>query len=162
MTSMDAPEILVLNGSNLNMLGIRDPSLYGGARLGDIERVMRGRATERGFALDFRQSNHEGVLVDWIHEAHGRAAAVIINPAAFTQTSLAIADALGILKCPVIELHFANVHRDPAKANRHLSLVRPVATGFIAGFGPSGYLLALDAAALAIAPVDFTRREAAE
>lgn len=153
---MSAPEILVLNGPNLNMLGVRDPTLYGGARLGDVERMMRARAEAKGFALDFRQSSHEGVLVDWIHEAHGRVAGVVINPAAYTQTSLAIADALGILSCPVIELHFANVHRDPTKANRQVSLVRPVATGFVAGFGPSGYLLALDAVALAIAPVDFT------
>ena len=152
---MTLPKILVLNGSNLNMLGIRNPKLYGGARLSDIEGVLRAKAGRLGYELDFRQSNHEGVLVDWLHEAHGQVAGVIINPAAFTQTSLAIADALAILDCPVVELHFANVHRDPAKANRHLSLVRPVATGVIAGFGPDGYLMALDAIHAALNPTDF-------
>ncbi len=147
--------ILVLNGSNLNMLGLRDPGLYGGARLSDVERLTRAKAEAMGYQLEFRQSNHEGVLVDWVHEAHGRVCGVIVNPAAFTQTSLALADALGILKCPVIELHFANVHRDPAKANRQASLVRPVATGVIAGFGPSGYLMALDAVEHALNPPDF-------
>jgi 3-dehydroquinate dehydratase-2 len=153
---MTQPTILVLNGSNLNMVGIRNPALYKGARLADIERVMREKAARLGYALEFRQSNHEGVLVDWAHEAHGRVAGVIINPAAFTQTSLALADALGILDCPVIELHLANVHRDPAKANRQQSLVRPVATGVIAGFGPDGYLMALDAVVAALSPTDFT------
>lgn len=148
--------VLVLNGTNLNMLGIRNPGLYGGARLADIERVMRARAETLSVALDFRQTNHEGVMIDWIHAAHGHVDGVIINPAAFTQTSLGIADALGILTCPVIELHFANVHRDPAKAIRQTSLVRPVATGVIAGFGPSGYLLALDAVMEANTPTDFT------
>lgn len=145
------PVVLTLNGPNLNMLGIRNPDAYGGARLADIERLMCARCETLGFDLEFRQSSYEGAIVDWIHEAHGRVAGVIINPAAFTQTSLAIADALSILTCPVIELHFANVHRDPAKANRHLSLVRPHATGVIAGFGPTGYLLALDA----LTPVNF-------
>lgn len=149
--------VLVLNGTNLNMLGIRNPGLYGGARLADIERVMRVRADALGVTLEFRQTNHEGVMIDWIHDAHERVDGVIINPAAFTQTSLGIADALGILTCPVIELHFANVHRDPAKANRQTSLVRPVATGVIAGFGPSGYLLALHAVMQAITPTDFTQ-----
>lgn len=152
---MSDPVVLVLNGPNLSMLGIRKPQAYGGARLADIERVMRAKAVSMGIDLEFRQSSHEGVLVDWIHEAHERVAGVIINPAAYTQTSLAIADALGILTCPVIELHFANVHRDPAKSNRHVSLVRPVATGVIAGFGPGGYLMALDAVAMAVSPVDF-------
>jgi len=152
---MPHPIVLVLNGPNLNMLGIRNPQAYGGARLSDIERHMRVKAQAMAFELEFRQSNHEGVLVDWIHEAHERVSGVIINPAAYTQTSLAISDALGILTCPVIELHFANVHRDPTKTNRHLSLVRPVATGVVAGFGPSGYLMALDAVAMAISPVDF-------
>jgi 3-dehydroquinate dehydratase-2 len=153
---MAEPTILVLNGSNLNMVGIRNPKLYGGARLADIERLMRARAGALGYALDFRQSNHEGVHVDWIHAAHGEVAGLIINAAAFTQTSLAIAAALAILDCPVVELHFANVHRDPAKANRHLSLIRPVATGVIAGFGPDGYLMALDAVHAALNPTDFT------
>lgn len=108
-----------------------------------------------GFTLEFRQSNHEGVLVDWIHEAHERVAGVIINPSALTHTSIAIADALSILSCPVIELHFGNVHRDPAKANRHQSMVRAIATGVIAGFGPGGYLMALDAVAMEIEPANF-------
>jgi 3-dehydroquinate dehydratase-2 len=150
------PVVLVLNGTNLNMLGIRNPELYGGTRLVDIERVMRTRADAMGATLEFRQSNHEGVMIDWIHEAHERVDGIIINPAAFTQTSLGIADALGILTCPVIELHFANVHRDAAKANRQVSLVRPVATGVIAGFGPAGYLLALEAVIQAICPISFT------
>lgn len=153
---MSERTVLVLNGPNINMLGIRNPQLYNGVRLGDIERHMTARASQLGLSLDFRQSNHEGILVDWLHEAHNKVAGVIINPAAFTQTSLALADALGILNCPLIELHFANVHRDPAKKARQKSLVRPHATGVIAGFGPYGYLLALEAVNEQLTPVDFT------
>ncbi|RVI81809.1 type II 3-dehydroquinate dehydratase [Sinorhizobium meliloti] len=152
---MSKPIVLILNGPNLNMVGIRNPKAFGGAKFADIERVMRGKAEAMGFTLEFRQSNHEGVMVDWIHEAHERVAGVIINPSALTHTSIAIADALSILSCPVIELHFGNVHRDPAKANRHRSMVRAVATGVIAGFGPGGYLMALDAVAMEIEPVNF-------
>lgn len=156
------PKILVLNGCNLNLVGVRNPTLYGGATLADIERVTRASAEAMGYALDFRQSNLEGEIINWIHDAREWAAGVIINPAAFTQSSLPIADALSVLNCPVIELHFANVHRDPAKTNRHLSLVRPVVTGFIAGFGPEGYLHALNAVHLALNPVEFALGRAKE
>lgn len=150
------PIVLVLNGPNINMLGIRNPGMYNGATLSNIETKLSQRANELSLGLDFRQSNHEGVLVDWVHEAHGRVAGVIINPAALTQTSLALADALGILECPLIELHFANVHRDPAKVDRQKSLVRKHATGVIAGFGPYGYLLALEAVKEQLHPLNFT------
>lgn len=150
------PKILVLNGPNINMLGVRNPGLYNGARLSDIEKKLTDRASKLSLQIDFRQSNHEGVLVDWLHEAHGKVDGVIINPAAFTQTSLALADALGILDCPLIELHFSNVHCDPAKKARQKSLVRPHATGVVAGFGPFGYLLALEAVNDQIHPLNFT------
>lgn len=150
------PKILVVNGPNINMLGIRNPRLYNGARLSDIEKKLTDRARKLSLQIDFRQSNHEGVLVDWLHEAHKKVDGVIINPAAFTQTSLALADALGILDCPLIELHFSNVHRDPANKTRQKSLVRPHATGVVAGFGPFGYLLALEAINDQIRPLDFT------
>lgn len=142
---MTQPKILCLNGPNLNMLGVREPELYGRTTLGDIEAAVRAKAGPLGMEIDFRQSNYEGELVTWIQQAHGDIAGVIINPGAYTHTSIAIADALRILTVPIIELHFNNSYRYADRQFRHLSHVRPVATGVIFGFGAAGYLNAIEA-----------------
>jgi 3-dehydroquinate dehydratase-2 len=138
-----AKPIHILNGPNLNMLGVREPHIYGQDTLADIEKRCAARTEAAGRGLVFRQSNHEGQLVDWIQEARTRAAAVIINPAGFTHTSVVIHDALKMLDCPVVELHLSNVHaREPWRKHSYVSLV---ATAMIAGFGSLGYELAVDA-----------------
>jgi len=142
---MTQPKILCLNGPNLNMLGVREPELYGRSTLADVEAAVRAKADPLGMEIDFRQSNYEGELVTWIQEAHGVIDGVIINPAAYTHTSIAIADALRILTVPIIELHFNNSYRHADRAFRHLSHVRPVATGVIFGFGAAGYIVAVEA-----------------
>lgn len=142
---MDKPKILCLNGPNLNMLGVREPELYGRTTLADIEVAVREKADGKGLEIDFRQSNYEGELVTWIQQAHGEIAGLIINPGAYTHTSIAIADALRILSVPIIELHFNNSYRYADRAFRHLSHVRPVATGVIFGFGAAGWLNAIEA-----------------
>lgn len=139
------PTILVLNGPNLNMLGVREPAIYGRETLGDIEAACRERAAGLGLAIEFRQSNHEGELIEWIHEARGSAEAIVINPAAFTHTSVALLDALKLCELPVIEVHLSNVaQREPF---RHHSYVSLAAMGVIAGLGGFGYELALIALA---------------
>lgn len=142
-------EIWMLNGPNLNLLGTREPEIYGRATLAEIEAEARDRAIALGHRLEFRQSNHEGVLVDWIQEARGRADALVVNAGAYTHTSLAILDALRAFEGPVIELHLS----DPAAREpfRHRSYVALAATGVIAGLGPAGYALAVEAAAALIA-----------
>ena len=137
--------ILVLNGPNLNMLGVRQPEIYGRETLADLEAACRTHAAARGFGVDFRQSNHEGELIGWIQAARGTAAAVVINAAAYTHTSVGILDALSLLEVPVIEVHLSNIHR--REAFRHHSYVSPAATGSIVGLGGRGYLLAIDAIA---------------
>ena len=139
---------LVLNGPNLNLLGTREPAVYGAQTLADVEALCRDACAAHGFALDFRQSNHEGVLVDWIHEA-GRAhaagtlAGVVFNAGAYTHTSIALHDAIKGTGVPVIEMHISNVHaREPF---RHHSYIAPVARGVLAGFGVAGYALAIGA-----------------
>lgn len=136
--------IHVLNGPNLNMLGTREPEIYGEDTLNDIEQRCAARTNAAGRRLVFRQSNHEGELIDWIQGAQTEAAALIINPAAFTHTSVAIHDALKLLECPVIELHLSNTHA--REDFRRHSYVSPVATAIIAGFGSLGYELAVEAA----------------
>ena len=126
----------VLNGPNLNLLGRRQPEIYGRETLADVERRCREAAGD-GLAVRLRQSNHEGVLVDWIHEAREEAAAIVINPAALTHTSVAILDALHAFEGPVIEVHLTNVHR--REAFRHHSYVSLRADGVIAGLGVEGY-----------------------
>lgn len=136
--------IAILNGPNLNLLGLREPEIYGADTLEDIEARCRDLAERRGVALDFRQSNHEGQLVDWIHAAREGAHALILNAGAYTHTSVAILDALRAYDGPVIELHLSNTHR--REDFRHRSWVALRADGIIMGFGARGYLMALEAA----------------
>ncbi len=140
------PLVLVLNGPNLNLLGTREPEIYGADTLDDVAAMLEDRANALGLEVDVRQSNHEGHLVDWLHEAASRKAkAVILNAGAYTHTSIAIHDAIKAIAVPVIEVHISNPHaREPF---RHVSHVAAVAKGSIAGFGIHGYALALDAAA---------------
>jgi 3-dehydroquinate dehydratase-2 len=138
--------IFVLNGPNLNMLGKREPSIYGGLDLAGIERLLKERAAGLGHEIDFRQTNHEGDLVDWIHEADGAGAGgIVLNPGAYTHTSIALHDAIRSAAVPVIEVHLSNVFA--REAFRHHSYVSPVAKGVICGLGPKGYELALEALA---------------
>ena len=137
--------IFVLNGPNLNLLGVREPSIYGAETLADVERRTRARAQVLGLTIDFRQSNREGELVDWIQEARGAASGIIINAGAYTHTSVAILDALTAAEKPVVELHLSNVFR--RESFRHHSYVSPAAQGVICGFGPKGYELAVEAMA---------------
>jgi 3-dehydroquinate dehydratase-2 len=140
------PVIYVLNGPNLNLLGLREPEIYGSDTLDDIAGRIEDRARGLGLRVEIRQSNHEGHLIDWLHEAGAEGAkAVILNPGGFTHTSVALHDAVKAIAVPVIEVHLSN----PAarEAFRRQSLVAPAAKGSIAGFGALGYELALDAAA---------------
>lgn len=134
--------IYVLNGPNLNLLGKRQPEIYGHETLADVEARMREKAQRLGLEIAFFQSNHEGEIVDRIHEAREKAAGIIINPAAYTHTSVAILDALNAFEQPVIEVHISNIHK--REAFRHHSYVSLRAEGIIAGLGTLGYLLALD------------------
>ena len=137
--------ITILNGPNLNLLGAREPHIYGHTTLAEIEAMCRTRAAALGIALTFRQSNYEGVLVDWIQEAREAADAVIINPAAYSFRSVALIDAMKALGKPVVELHVSNIHaRD--ELHRH-SITSTAATAVICGLGPYGYVAALEAAA---------------
>jgi 3-dehydroquinate dehydratase II len=138
--------VFVLNGPNLNLLGTREPEIYGHDTLDDIAGQLEDRARALDLQVDLRQSNHEGHLVDWLHEAQARnARAVLLNAGAFTHTSVALHDAIKAIRTPVIEVHLSNPHgREPF---RHVSLVGQAARGTIAGFGALSYLLALDAAA---------------
>lgn len=145
MASAAAPTVLVLNGPNLNMLGTREPEVYGTTTLVDIEKMMKDHAKGLHLAVDFRQSNSEGELVTWIQEGRLTAAAIIINAAAYTHTSVAILDALQAFKGPIVEVHLSNIFR--REAFRHHSYVSAAATGVICGLGAKGYLLALDAVA---------------
>jgi len=137
--------ILVLNGPNLNLLGVREPKTYGSETLADIEEACLDRAAGLDLALDFRQSNHEGQLVDWIQEARESADGIIINAGAYTHTSIAILDALRACELPIIEVHLSNVFA--REAYRHHSYISSVARGVICGFGAQSYILALDAIA---------------
>ena len=140
--------VLVLNGPNLNLLGTREPAVYGAETLADVERLCRDEAAKFGVAVDCRQSNHEGQLIDWIHEAGREIAAgtmigVVLNPGAFTHTSVALHDAIKGASATVVELHISNVHaREPF---RHHSYISPAARGIVVGFGVQGYAIAIGA-----------------
>ncbi len=141
------PKILVLNGPNLNLLGTREPAVYGHTTLADVEALCRAAAAERGAEADCRQSNHEGLLLDWIHAAGvqhraGELAGIVFNAGAYTHTSLALHDAIKGSGVPVIEVHISNVHA--REAFRHHSYISPAAAGIVVGFGIDGYVLAID------------------
>jgi 3-dehydroquinate dehydratase-2 len=133
--------VTLLNGPNLNLLGLRQPEIYGRETLDDVSARVADLAEELGLRVKAQQSNHEGQLVDWIHEARGASAAIIINPGAYSHTSIAILDALNAYDGPVIEVHISNIHK--REAFRHHSHVSARADGVIAGCGTEGYLLAL-------------------
>ena len=135
----------ILNGPNLNLLGTREPEIYGHDSLADIEAVCREKAAGLGLTLDFRQTNTEGTLVDWVQEAGTKGAGLIINPGAYTHTSVALLDALSAINIPKIELHLSNIHA--REEFRQRSVTAPAANGLIMGLGAAGYGLALDALA---------------
>jgi 3-dehydroquinate dehydratase-2 len=137
--------IFVLNGPNLNMLGVREPAVYGHATLDDVRRRVEARAKALGLDIDFRQTNHEGELVEWIQEAREKAAGIIINAGALTHTSVAVLDALNAAGLPAVEVHLSNIFR--RETFRHQSYVAMAVTGSIAGFGAASYELAVEAMA---------------
>lgn len=134
--------VLILNGPNLNMLGTREPTTYGHETLADIAALCQRSADNLGLSIEFRQTNHEGVMIDWIHEARGQYGGILINPGAWTHTSVAIRDALVASELPIVEVHLSNVHK--RESFRHHSFVTPIAVGVIAGFGSQGYRLGLE------------------
>ena len=140
-----APVILIVNGPNLNMLGRRQPEVYGRETLADVEALCRAHAATLGMEVEFRQSNHEGVLVDWIQGTRDRCAGIVINAGAYTHTSVALLDALLAAEVPAVEVHLSNIHQ--REEFRHRSFVSKAARGMICGFGSHGYVLALDALA---------------
>jgi 3-dehydroquinate dehydratase-2 len=140
-----AKRVLVLNGPNLNMLGVREPATYGSQTLADIEKMCKAEGKKLGLTVICKQSNREGELVEWIQQALGTAEAIIINPAGYSHTSVAIRDALSAVKLPTVEVHLSNIHA--REEFRHHSYVSAVATGVICGLGAAGYRLALSALA---------------
>jgi len=144
--------ILVLNGPNLNLLGKRQPDVYGYEMLGDVEAQCRLVGEDLGLTVDFRQSNAEHELIDWLHETREQVAGIVINPAAYSHTSVAIMDALAACPCPIIEVHISNIHR--RETFRHHSYVSRVAAGVICGFGTQGYALALHRLAVLLEKAD--------
>ncbi|MEM7442696.1 MAG: type II 3-dehydroquinate dehydratase [Pseudomonadota bacterium] len=138
----DQPSVLIVNGPNLNMLGLRQPAIYGADTLADVEAACMDRASDLGLTIDFRQSNHEGELVGWVQEARQIHDGIVINAGAYSHTSVAILDALLVSELPVIEVHLSNIYR--REAFRHHSYVSDAATGVICGLGAQGYVLALD------------------
>ncbi len=135
--------ILVLNGPSLNLLGTRQPEVYGHTTLADVEAMCAEKAKALGIEIECRQSNHEGTLVDWIHEAKGRHQGIVLNAGAYTHTSIALMDAIAGVELPVAEVHISNIHQ--RESFRHLSYLSKVSVGMVCGFGPFGYLMAIDA-----------------
>jgi 3-dehydroquinate dehydratase II len=142
--------IHVLNGPNLNLLGVREPAVYGRETLADVQAACEAAAAGLGLVVRFAQSNHEGQLIDWVHEARTAAVGIVINPGGLTHTSVSLMDALAASELPVIEVHLSNIHR--RESFRHLSYVSRVAAGVICGLGPHGYVLALEAMARLVQP----------
>lgn len=139
------PSVLILNGPNLNLLGTRQPEVYGATTLSDIEEMCQAVAPSLGLTIGFEQSNHEGNLIDMIHTANGSYDAIVLNAAAYTHTSIALMDAISSVELPVVEVHLSNIHA--RESFRHTSYIAPVAVGQICGFGAKGYVLALEALA---------------
>ncbi|HXZ07230.1 MAG TPA: type II 3-dehydroquinate dehydratase [Paraburkholderia sp.] len=139
---MSVASVLVLNGPNLNLLGTREPTVYGSETLADVEQRCHEAGKRLGLAIDFRQSNAEHQLIDWLHEARTTTHGIVFNPAAYTHTSVAIADALAAIDKPVIEVHISNIHK--REAFRHRSYVSALAEAVICGCGTQGYVLALE------------------
>ena len=135
--------LLILNGPSLNLLGTRQPEVYGHTTLADVEAMCAEKAAALGIEIDFRQSNHEGTLVDWIHEAKGKHQGIVINAGAYTHTSIALLDAIAGVALPVAEVHISNIHQ--RESFRHHSYLSKVSVGMICGFGPFGYLMGIDA-----------------
>ena len=150
--------ILVLNGPNLNLLGTREPAIYGSATLADIETATTARARELGFRTDFRQSNSESKLVSWVQEARSGVAGIIVNAGAYTHTSIALLDALNAVEVPVVEVHLSNIFR--RESFRHHSFISQAATGIVAGLGAKGYELAVEAIAHLAPPATGAKRRA--
>jgi 3-dehydroquinate dehydratase II len=142
--------VYVLNGPNLNLLGVREPAVYGRETLADVQAACEAAAAGLGLEVRFAQSNHEGQLIDWVHEARTTAAGIVINPGGLTHTSVSLMDALAASELPVIEVHLSNIHR--RESFRHLSYVSRVAVGVICGLGPHGYVLAVEAMARLVKP----------
>lgn len=138
---MEPPPLLLLNGPNLNTLGLRQPDVYGSKTLAEVVRDAERIAAELGYGLRAAQTNHEGEMIDWLHEARGQVSGIVINPGGWTHTSVALADALVIPEVPIVEVHISNIHR--REPFRHHSYVSPVAHGVIAGLGVRGYEYAL-------------------
>ncbi|WCJ58380.1 type II 3-dehydroquinate dehydratase [Fontisphaera persica] len=137
-------KLLVLNGPNLNLLGTREPAVYGSLTLAEVERLVREQAARHGANVDFRQSNHEGELVTWVQEARGKFDVILLNAGAYTHTSVALRDAIVAAGVPTIEIHLSNIHA--REEFRHRSLLAPVCVGQISGFGANSYVLAVEAA----------------
>ena len=140
---MSSKPVFVLNGPNLNMLGQREREVYGAVTLAGIEKSCRAHAASLGMAVDFRQTNSEGELISWIHEAHEKACGIAINAGAYTHTSVALHDALKAAELPAVEVHLSNIHK--REEFRHKSLIAPAVSGVICGFGQDSYLLAITA-----------------
>lgn len=140
---VESMNVLVLNGPNLNMLGTREPGVYGRTTLAEIESSLRSKAAQLRVEIDFRQTNHEGQLIDWIHAAKGKSDAIILNAGALTHTSIALRDAISAVGIPTVEVHLSNIHA--REEFRHHSQIAPVCVGQISGFGPASYLLGLEA-----------------